>query len=520
VKNKSSFYFGLKNLFQRNILAFSLLINLPVLFEPQMIAQFLSAGEISSIWLLWANAIGFAFGTVFIAPLWKKLPIKLENEIHNQRYSGNWSVVLSKFRAIFLGILVIPLIGAQLILSFTTIVASVIGLDKAQTIILTGFFMLLILFTNNINNRIRTDAIIGISGLLLLIVIGCQWTFNEAANSIGSINASYSLFEIEGGWTTCAFIFGFHWIATGIYDFPDMEGQKLISSANKNDSIQLFRLILFMIIAQYFVYSLGYRAFLSYGHANSSGEAIIGNYLIQSNSFIKYPLLLFVFIVFSGTIMNFQLWSGSLISTILPRREKQSKLFGMIVFTLFTVVWSLSNSTVWGVVKYLFVISAGVGPVFLLRWFWYRITAKVQLVAMVSSLVYANLYILLLDNSPVFERFTLALSSHLGLKPYFIEVLIVTICVVFTWLLVLAFDRHKSKADFTKFNSFTNGLSELRNPKNWIAFILLCVLILSSRVFSWYLVIGDYYVSFILSIILLVSIGLYFFVLKKKHSNA
>jgi hypothetical protein len=70
VKNKSSFYFGLKNLFQRNILAFSLLINLPVLFEPQMIAQFLSAGEISSIWLLWANAIGFAFGTVFIAPLW------------------------------------------------------------------------------------------------------------------------------------------------------------------------------------------------------------------------------------------------------------------------------------------------------------------------------------------------------------------------------------------------------------------------------------------------------------------
>ncbi len=481
-----------------------------------MIAQFLSAGAISSIWLLWANAFGFAFGTVFIAPLWKKLPIKLENEIHNQRYSGNWSVVLAKFRAIFLGILVIPLIGAQLILSFIAIIGSVIGLDKVQAIILTGLFMFVILFTNSIKNRIRTDAIISISSLLLLIVIGCQSIFDDSVASIGSIKASFSLFEMEGGWTTCAFIFGFHWLATGIYDFPDMEGQKLISSANKNDSIQLFRLILFMIIAQYFVYSLGYRAFLFYNYDNNSGETIISNYLIQSNNFIKYPLLLFVFIVFSGTISNFQFWSGSLVSGILPKNEKRSRIVGMLVFTVFSVIWSLFNSSVWGVVKYLFVISAGVGPVFLLRWFWYRITAKVQLVAMVSALVYANLYIILLDKWLVFERFTLTLASQMALKPYFIEVFIVTICVVSTWLSVLIFDKHKSKADFTKFNSFTNGSSELNKPRNWIAFILLSIVILCSRVFSWYLVIGEYYISLVLSSILLISIRLYFFVLNRK----
>jgi hypothetical protein len=108
----------LKNLFNKNILAFSLLINLPILFEPQMIAQFLSTGGIGQIWVLWATAIGFAFGTVFIAPLWKKLPIKTENEIHNFRYDGAWAVFLAKFRSIYLGIIVIPLIGAQLILSF------------------------------------------------------------------------------------------------------------------------------------------------------------------------------------------------------------------------------------------------------------------------------------------------------------------------------------------------------------------------------------------------------------------
>jgi len=391
-------------------LAFSLLINLPVLFEPQMIAQFLSAGEISSIWLLWANAIGFAFGTVFIAPLWKKLPIKLENDIHGIRYNGYWSKLLANFRAAFLGVLVIPLIGAQLLLSFTSIVSPVFGLDKSMTIIITGIFMLIILFTNNIKNRIRTDALIGISSMLLLMLIGSQWILDDTVYSASIINTNISLFEISGGWTSCFFIFGFHWIATGIYDFPDMEGQKLISSANRNDSVQLFRLIIFMVIAQYFVYSLGYKAFLTNGQENLSGEIIIGNFLNQSNGLIKYPLLIFIFIVFSGTIMNFQLWSGSLISTILPRRQKQSKLLGMIVFSLFTVVWSLSNSSVWGVVKYLFVISAGVGPVFLLRWFWYRITAKVQLVAMVSSLVYANLYIILLGNSPVFERFTVEIG--------------------------------------------------------------------------------------------------------------
>ena len=499
----------LKNLFNKNILAFSLLINLPILFEPQMIAQFLSTGGIGQIWVLWATAIGFAFGTVFIAPLWKKLPIKTENEIHNFRYDGAWAVFLAKFRSIYLGIIVIPLIGAQLILSFAAIVSPVLEVSKSLTILLAGAFMILILYSNNIKNRIRIDAIIGLSSLVILLLVGFYWIFSQTEDTVAHIDSNTSLFILNESWVNILFIFGFHWIATGIYDFPDMEGQKLLTSANQKDSRQLFRLILLMIVAQYFVYSLGFRAFMNFGGKELKGELIISDYINHAIPVIRYSLLLFVFIPFIGTISNFQLWSGTLISGLSSKQEKKFRQIGMLVFTVFSILWSLESESVWGIVQYLFVISAGVGPVFILRWYWHRITAKVQFVAMISSLVYANLFIILERNWLGFARFLLDASEWINLKPYFFQVLVVTTAVVLTWLIVALSSKTATKEVFNRFNAYSRGLEALKNKSNWSAFIFLAILIVSSRIFSWYLVVGEYLVSASFSLIMMVCLFLY-----------
>lgn len=505
----SEFSLKIANFYKNNTLAFSLLVNMPILFEPQMIAQFLSKGGIGSIWILWANAIGLAFGIVFIAPLWKKLPIETENEINKFRYSGFWSNCLTKFRSLFLGVLVIPLLGAQLLLSFTAIISPIISLNKINSILLCGITMLTILVSNNIKNRIRIDAFIGFLSLLILFLIGIYWSFNDAVSESPIFESNTSLFNIGESWMSIFFIFGFHWVATGIYDFPDMEGQKLLASANQRDSRQLFRMILFMIVAQYFVYSLGFRAFSLTGLQNQNGEQIISNYINQSSLFIRFALLIFVIIPFYGAISNFQLWSGTLISGLSMKNQKGLRLFGMLLFTFFSVIWSLANESIWEVVKYLFVISAGVGPVFLLRWYWHRITAKVQFVAMVSSLLYANLYIILENNLPDFASFILNGSNLLNLKPYFFQVFIVTVSVVVTWLIFALSNETGTKESFNRFNSYTKGLRELNSRSNWVAFLFLTILIISSRIFSWYLVIGEYKISALFFIVMASSVFLY-----------
>jgi solute:Na+ symporter, SSS family len=52
-----------------------------------------------------------------------------------------------------------------------------------------------------------------------------------------------------------------------------------------------------------------------------------------------------------------------------------------------------------GITKYLFAITAGVGPVFMLRWYWWRINAWSQLSAMVAALVYPPILDALFENN-------------------------------------------------------------------------------------------------------------------------
>jgi solute:Na+ symporter, SSS family len=249
------------------------------------------------------------------------------------------------------------------------------------------------------------------------------------------------------------------------------------------------------------------------------GELIISDYINHSIPLIRYSLLLFVLIPFIGTISNFQLWSGTLISGISSNQEVKFRKIGMVVFTVCSIVWSLSSESVWGIVQYLFVISAGVGPVFILRWYWHKITAKVQFIAMLSSLVYANLYIILEKNWIQFAQFSNDLSIRANLTPYFFQVFVVTVAVVFTWLFVALLNKTDTKQAFNRFDAYSKGLEALKSKSNWSAFVFLAILIVSSRIFSWYLVIGEFLIATAFSLIMLFCLILYAYRLNKNQAQ-
>ena len=84
--------------------------------------------------------------------------------------------------------------------------------------------------------------------------------------------------------------------------------------------------------------------------------------------------------------------------------------------------------------KITFSISAGVAPVFILRWIWFRINAWSQLSAMLSSGVFTLIYPYQHENSPLRQ---LPLEES--------RILVVTLLTTLTWITVTLISTNQTK---------------------------------------------------------------------------
>jgi hypothetical protein len=141
-----------------------------------------------------------------------------------------------------------------------------------------------------------------------------------------------------------------------------------------------------------------------------------------------------------------QNWGGSLLienfykHTINPRvNDDKAKSMGIVAMIYIVVVAggiSIYAESLVGITKYLFAITAGVGPVFMLRWYWWRINAWSQLTAMVAALVYPPILDALFENNAAINHFITSIEHTYNIEYYPIKIVILTIIVCTTWLLV------------------------------------------------------------------------------------
>ena len=133
--------------------------------------------------------------------------------------------------------------------------------------------------------------------------------------------------------------------------------------------------------------------------------------------------------------------SVDFISTYVKKdaNEKQKIYYSYLVMFLITITALLIafyNQYMLGLQKFIFSMAAGVGPVFILRWFWWRINAWSQLSAMLSSLVYTVTFDLMYKHSVAFHDGFDILLVQWNFSYYPLKLLILTIFVTLTWLAV------------------------------------------------------------------------------------
>ncbi len=464
------------------LIGFSMLMAGGILTEPQMITAFLLNGNLSGMWLVWSAGLGLAFGMVFFAHLWRRLPVKTENELLLYRFSGTGAKWLHVFRSLYVGGIVVPLAMSMGFLAFARVLGVLLNIAFVEALGAIFIFMAIGTFFNSLRNRIRMDFIYFLIFLITLMLLFAFLNLRlgslaDIKHVIANSNLNFRLFPQFGTNAFSAFmVFIFvQWWAAGIIDLPSTEGQKLMaakSSATIGKSIVLPRIFfaLFLIIISIFpFYILLIEPSLLHGVNKETAFVLIFKEALIGNE--KWLAVVFFSIPFFVLSHNLQNWSGSLLVQNFYKHyiKKESgdahlRKVGILamwgVITLATLIAYFSDSVL-GITKYFLTITAGVGPVFILRWYWHRVNAWAQLSAMILSLIFPTVYDILYAHTTWYCSFIDSLMNWLHMDYFPLKIIVLSTIVTISWVAVMYATPPTSSIKLKRF------ASQIKPGGNW-----------------------------------------------------
>ena len=438
------------------LIGFSMLMASGIMIEPQLICAALAKGQLSDMWLYWSAIIGSSFSVSFFAHLWRKVPVKTENEFLFFRYSGKGAKVLHIFRSLYLGLLIIPFLISFSVLAFSKIVCFIIGIELRVAIILATLLLVLLTFFNSLKSRLRMDFVLFFIFITLFCIItACLFEhtggLSHLASTVQSSKINFNIVPSIGSKTFNAFIVFIlvQWWSASILDYPDMNGQKLMAANSSKDLVKsVFLPSLSVVLFRVVLFTLPFLA-VCYGFTNgiADSELAFTNLFVKALPSWMLVLVALLFLIpFISLTQNMQNWGGSLLIENFYKHainplvsDEKVKIMGIVAMIYIVVVAgciSIYSESLVGITKYLFALTAGVGPVFMLRWYWWRINAWSQLSAMVAALVYPPIYDWLFANNKTIHQLIIALESNYNIEYYPVKIVILTIVVCTTWLVV------------------------------------------------------------------------------------
>jgi len=432
----------------------------------------------SGIWMLKSRFWLAGVPAILYATMWSRLKFKTDNELIRLRFSGRSGVFLHIFRAIFLAIFVIPLFGSFIILALRKLL-EVLQLGSAvnpEIILIVG--VLLLVLKNSFHQKIRTDflnAIVCLSAPVLICFFLVQ-AYGGFENIYGALKV-VATDEIkliprigdseDSGSFSNFFVFIFiQWWSVNIVDNSDPNAQRHLQAKSQFAAFKtLFIPIIITSLMFVFVSTIWDCGLLEYSindYGDIDKEAfylqVAMKYLPDGFKAVVLIAIVFSFVTTLESIIN---WGGGLLTVDIVKtyllkdgadwQYKYLSFAAMLLISTVALLFAYNSDKILNLQKFIFSISAGVAPVFLLRWFWWRINAWTQIAAMLSSLVYTLIYDYLYQNSITFKFYLEAICTETALSPYPLKITILTTLVVCTWLTVMYCTKPDDRGHLAKF---------------------------------------------------------------------
>jgi Na+/proline symporter len=395
---------------------------------PNLVTDIVRTNGVSGNWFWFAFLIT-GMVTVFIyAKLWKRSDVLTDVEFYELRYSGKTASFLRGFRALYLGILFNVMIMATVSLAAIKIGSVLLGIPPATTIAAAGTIVVIYSMLGGLRGVLFTDLfqfLMAMVGAVAVAVVavglpkvgGLAGLFNHEAvkgklsilPDFSDMNMAVTVFVIPiavqwwAAWYPGSEPGGGGYVAQRMFAAKD-EKNSIAATLLYNVAHYALRPWPWIIVALASIVVFPDLASLEEAFPNVPVDKLGHDLAYPAMiSFLPHGLLGLVVAsltaAYMSTISTHLNWGASYVVNDFYKRfirkdapEKELVMVGrlstlvlMIISGLFALV--LQNAL--QAFKILLQIGAGTGLLFLLRWFWPRISAISEITAMIVSFLTA-----------------------------------------------------------------------------------------------------------------------------------
>jgi Na+/proline symporter len=409
---------------------------------PNLVTDIVRRQGVAGNWCWWAFVLTGVATVFFYARLWRRSGVMTDLEFYELRYSGKAASVVRGFRAVYLGLFFNCMIMATVNLAACKIANVLFGLPRWQTLTLVGVLNVVfaahsglwgVLVIDMIQFFIKMTAVIAaayfavkhVGGLSALVTALEPARTAPDGTTIHYLNI---LPDFTNNWDMAFIVFivpiAVQWWAVW---YPGAEpgggsyiAQRMLASKSEKDALGA---VLFFNVAHYVLRPwpwilVGLCSLLVYPNLADIQVAFPNLDPSLLGHDIAYPAMLkflpigFIGLMVGGliaanssTILTHLNWGASYLVHDFYRRfinttagEKHYVAAGRIATVgLFAcaagTVYLLDSAK--NAFDIILLIGAGTGLLYLVRWFWWRVTAWCEVVAMVSSFLISVLLITL-----------------------------------------------------------------------------------------------------------------------------
>ena len=398
---------------------------------PNLVANFVRTQGVAGNWQWWAFTLTGVSTVFFYARLWRRSGVLTDLEFYEVRYSGPAAKAVRGFRAVYLGLLFNCIIMATVNLAACKIANILFGLSRWQTLLAVGILNVVfaahsglwgVLVIDMFQFFIKMTAVIAAAYIAVMLpqVGGLGGMVDKLSRMHGPNGVSYlnMLPDFSSNWDLAMAVFiiplTVQWWAVW---YPGAEpgggsyiAQRMLASKSEKDALggTLFFNLAHYILRPWPWILVGLASLIVYPELSdirkafpNADPALIGHDM-GFPAMLKFLPTGFIGLMVGGlvaanssTILTHLNWGASYLVHDFYRRfmkpsetEKHYVAAGRIATIILFV---LSSSLVFVLqtaqdsFNIILQIGAGTGLLYLLRWFWWRITAWCEIVAMITS---------------------------------------------------------------------------------------------------------------------------------------
>ena len=430
---------------------------------PNLVTNMVRQSGVAENWLWWSFLLTGMMTVFFYARLWRRSGVLTDLEFYEIRYSGQASRILRGFRAVYLGLFFNCVIMATVNLAAAKIGNVVLGWPMERTLLVCAVMTIFFASVSGLWGVLVTDTIqfgITMTGTFAVAYYALQQpSVGGLAGLFAKVPASkLALLPDFGNWSVAATVFiiplTIQWWSVW---YPGAEpgggsyiAQRMLASKTEKDAVigtLLFNVMhyalrpwpwIIVALASTIIYPQLSDIATTFPHVDPK---LIGDD-------IAYPAMMrflpagFLGLVVAGTLAAYRStiethlnWGTSYLVHDFYRRflrpglsEKHYVFVGRVVTASLMVCAALMTYAL-GTAKEAFdlilSIGAGTGLLYLLRWFWWRVSAWSEISAMASSfLVALGFFIARKNGVEVAEHVSLLVTVGVTTVVWFITTLV------------------------------------------------------------------------------------------------